>query len=485
MVLLCAALALPLPVGGTAGPSVEMPAWAAESGGVTDLGARVMALDDGAMVAAEARTVDGEAPVTRRGYVLADGSRTVMGRAELSGGSAVVETVTLPRGSGTVRYVSDDGRWVEEPLAEGTYTASSVEIVLEDTAFFCYLPKTYQAVEPGTMVYLPSFDGALTVESRGSGWVVTLTGTAPAGSFTCDFTWVQSAEPFLDWIWENWSDDWYNYTQDGQGKWCFDGYYRTTPDTYVPTGTNFLYRCPAAYVLDSMTGAARARAGARTLAAAMAETMVRNQSDAGFWPTEPESLWLSGDYGIGPGFYDTRFNSDLAGTLCTFYETFGGDFVRSALEAYADFYVSFAQDNHRVTAGGGWLVEDYGAETEAAAPHTSLNHQLSECLVMYRLGEALDRPELTSLAGKLLQAVEDTGSAWIRADGNLHYSVSADGVYGGTDYPYLTYNDLLALNGWLRQRTGGDHAALQMLMASKKGWMDANGVTGYDTEAAV
>ncbi len=481
--MLCAAMALPGVGGGEpAAPVVEMPAWVEQDSGITEVGAWSLELADGAVLATSVRTTAEAAPVTRRSYTLADGSRVVMGRAELNGGTAAVETVTLPEGEGTVRFFDDAGQWVEEPLADGVYRASAVEIVLEDMAFFCYLPKTYREAPRSSLIVQPAYDGALTVEETRDGWQVTLTGSAPAGDHVCDFTWAVSDEPFLDWIRDHWADDWYNYTQDGAGKWCFDGYYRTTPATYSPTGTGYLYRCPAAYVVDSMVEAAQARSGARALATAMVHTMVRNQNGEGFWETGPESQWLSGDYGIGPGFYDTRFNSDLAGTLCTFYEAFGGDFVRAALERYADFYLEFAAANHRETAGGGWLVEDYGGDGANGTMHTSLNHQLAECLVLFRLGAALDRAELTELAGRLLQAVEDTGAGWINAAGDLHYSVSADGVYSGTDYPYLTYNDLLALNTWLRTQTGSDSAVLRTLMTAKRSWMDANGVTGYDLE---
>jgi hypothetical protein len=91
----------------------------------------------------------------------------------------------------------------------------------------------------------------------------------------------------------------------------------------------------------------------------------------------------------------------------------------------------------------------------------------------------LSRSDLSALADKLLLAIEDSGADWIRKDKNLHYSYSADGTYGGTDYPYLTYNDLYNLQKLLAARTGKTNDTLTMLMKYKKAWMDTNGVTGY------
>ena len=413
----------------------------------------------------------------QRTYAFSSGDQVVMGRVDTEG-STVADIVELPVGSATIRYFEPStGAWVEKPLTNGTYTASAVEIVQADQTFFCYLPKTYLEGERETLTYLPDDDGSMTVTGGTDGWTVTLTATGPEGA-VADYTWMTSSDGMLDWFHETYPEDWYNYTQDGEGKWCFDGYYRTTPDTYEPTGPDSIYRCPASYVVHSIAEAAEDRQSAQSLALAMADTLIQNQNSQGFWETGPESEWLSGDYGVGPGFFDTRFNTEMAEVLCTLYLQTGGDFLEQALERYSAFFLDFAGQHHQETENGGWMVEDYWDDDVSAVVHTSLNHQLAECLNMYHLADALERSELRQLADRMLLAVEDTASEWITADGNLHYRYNGDGTYGGNDYPYLTYNDLLYLQQYL-QSIGQDCPELGTLMEAKRGWMDANGIKDY------
>lgn len=418
----------------------------------------------------------------RRTYAFSSGEQVVMGRVDTEG-STVADTVELPAGSGVIRYYEPStGAWVETPLTDGVYTASTVEIVQEDQTFFCYVPKAYLVGQRQTLTYLPDSDGTLTVKGDSDGWIVTLTAQGPEGA-VADYTWMSAEDPLLDWFHETYPEDWYNYTQDGEGKWCFDGYYRTTPDTYEPTGPNSIYRCPASYVVQSIAEAAEERSSARALALAMADTLIQGQNSLGFWETGPESQWLSGDYGIGAGFFDTRFNTELADLLGKLYQLSGGDYLQEALEQYCEFYVDFAEQHHRETENGGWLVEDYWNDDVSAVVHTSLNHQLAECLTMYHLADALGWTDLRQLADRMLLAVEDTASDWINAEGDLHYRCNGDGSYGGNDYPYLTYNDLLALQQYLKASGDGPSEALTFLMDAKRAWMDSHGVTEYNHDS--
>lgn len=57
--------------------------------------------------------------------------------------------------------------------------------------------------------------------------------------------------------------------------------------------------------------------------------------------------------------------------------------------------------------------------------------------------------------------------------------MEADGTMGGTEYPYLTYNDLYDLQKMLEICRDGRDPVLQKLMDSKLQWMQANGIEGY------
>lgn len=414
--------------------------------------------------------------VQHRVYQLPDGTLAAMGRAVSEGGPVELETWTAAGLAGTVRYYDAEGVWTETPLEAGEYRASTIEIQWEDgTVWFLYAPKSYIPRERGSLEYQPELDGCLRVSQENGRWQFTVEGSGPV----CDYTLVRGHDALLSWIHENCPDTWQNYTQDGAGKWCFDGYYRTTPSTYTPTGDHYIYRCPASYVVRSLALAAEENSTAAALTLAMLETLSRNQNDAGYWTTEPESHWLSKSYGVGPGFYDTRFNTDLMEIYVYVYPRFGGEFLRETMTAYASFYLSFAEGHHQETENGGWLVEDYWHPDGSEPLHCSLNHQLAECLTAFHLADVLNRQDLRDLAQRLLTAVEDTADHWIKKNQDLYYRIQPDGTYCGDDYPYLTYNDLYDLQAYLEETGQGRSEPLDRLMQSKQKWMDANGITAY------
>ena len=111
--------------------------------------------------------------------------------------------------------------------------------------------------------------------------------------------------------------------------------------------------------------------------------------------------------------------------------------------------------------------------------HTSLNHLAAECLAAYHLADLLQDESLRETADKLLLAIEDTGSDWIKPTWDLYYSIQPDGTYDGTDYPSLTYNDLFNLQAYITEKTGEQNQTIYNLMYHKLYWMWSNNVTDY------
>ena len=66
--------------------------------------------------------------------------------------------------------------------------------------------------------------------------------------------------------------------------------------------------------------------------------------------------------------------------------------------------------------------------------------------------DLLQDESLRETADKLLLAIEDTGSDWIKPTWDLYYSIQPDGTYDGTDYPSLTYNDLFNLQAYITEK---------------------------------
>ncbi len=419
--------------------------------------------------------------VSVRICALPNGDTVKMARLTAPAGEACVEEVRL-EGGGTLRwYDAQAGQWQSQPLRAGTVRTGCAVITMESGGeLFLYTPKVYESLERATVRHLPALDGSIELRQDGGGWTLrVLLPSLPAGC-EADYLLLTGREALFDWsdeaaVYAAWSA---HDTLDDTGKWRYDGYYYRSPDTYVPAGADCYYRQPSAYLIEHYLNQAADCRAAWDLAAACLDVMARQQNVYGYFPTQPESQWLAEDYGIGPGFYDTRFNSDLAENFYRFGQLGRCREFDAVMDRYFDFYLTFAADHHQETRNGGWLVDDYGDPAGAGALHTSLNHQLSEILTLYRFSEVLARPELSALAERMLQAVEDTETAWIAPGGDLHYAVFADGRYGNADYPYLTYNDLFKLRQYLASQ-GRTVPAVQRLMDAKRAWMDAHGVTEY------
>ena len=78
----------------------------------------------------------------------------------------------------------------------------------------------------------------------------------------------------------------------------------------------------------------------------MIDIMREKQNEYGFLPSEAGSGWLLEDYGIGPGYYDTRFNTDFWLANLNAAENFGVTAWLDRVRTYADFLMEFAAGHH-------------------------------------------------------------------------------------------------------------------------------------------
>lgn len=434
--------------------------------------------DRGGVHVREESLTENNAVIQRRAYALYNGDRVETGRAQANGatGSLTVTQTGLPASDGTVRWFDPaSGTWQAAPLSERTIRFSCAVVTLENggEALF-YTPKVYQSLGSGTLRHLPNLDGSLELRRTGGGWTVCLTVPSLPAGCAADYTLVTSPERLFTGP-EVLNNFWCFYTQDGDGKWCYDGYYYPSPSTYTPSGENCYYRLTAAYLCKSFVDGAPQVRAADDLAAVTLDIMSRQQNQLGYFPTLPVSQWLANSYGISGGFYDTRFNTDLAEIYLQYAQQNPCTEFDAVLNRYFDFYLTLAAAHHRETTNGGWLVDDYWNPSGGAATHTSLNHQLAEILALYHAADYLERGELRELAERMLQGIEDTAGNWVRYDSNLWYAFYRNSGYSGEDYPYLTYNDLYDLRAFLGHGT----PAIDRLMQAKQAWMDANGITEY------
>lgn len=423
-----------------------------------------------------------ELHIESRRYVVSDGVTATSFRPSGDGSPCFFSRI-LPD-TGTLWYHdAAQGDWVSQTPGEGTFSSPVVYLELSDgTSLFFALPRTFAPRENNTREYFPDCDGLLRLTKEPDGLLLTLEGTAISGEQFSDCLIAEAPFPLLDRELENCAKAWIQYVQNGDSFWCHDGYYRRTAYNYIPTGENYYYCCPASYTIKGFLSRAPKCKEATALSILMLDTMAQRQNADGFWPTSPGSEWLKGDYGIGAGFYDTRFNTDLIEIYLSAAAKFGRGMFDETISRYFDFYATFADQSHAQTENDGWLVPDYRHPDAFATPHTSLNHQLAECLALLHAAELYERDDLYLLAHRLLQAVADTGSGWVMSDSNLYYSILPDGTFLPGDYPYLTYNDLYDLRGYLAASGEEVPAVLETLMQKKLLWMQNNGITGYKTD---
>ena len=387
--------------------------------------------------------------------------------------------------NGVVRsYSAETGTWSIEALTDGMTLGKGMYFVRTDAAeCIIVTPMTYMPRENSSIEYLPAADGGLSVRETEEGYALTLTvAPLPEGCFS-DFLVLRSDAPLIDWTADRSFVRWSNYRFTDANRWCYDGYYYTSPENYYPTGENYFYAQPSPYIANKMMRNPDDPAS-RALGLAMLDITREKQNEYGFIPTLAGSEWLEQDYQIAAGFYDTRFNTDF--WLANLYaaENFGVEGWLDRVLRYADFLMDFVTNNHYTFGAGaheGWLAADYWSPNGAGGlTHSSLNHHAVEAVFLYQLAEATGEERYAAFADRMVRGIEAVGADWIMENGNLYYAYMPDGTMREGDYPYLTYNDLLDLQTLYTRRHGAENEVLARLMASKLAWIEANGVTGYN-----
>lgn len=450
-------------------------------------------------------------------YTDKEGTEFISGRltAEKTAEAYTIQTITLEGMEAQLRtYDSQAKQWQEELLQTGTYKKGMYFITLDTQntqdikQLVICTAQTYALRGNGTREYLPKYDGDMQVQETENGYIISLhTPILPAQAFA-DWMVMRSKQQFIDWTDEALAERWAGYNFMGDNRWCLDGYFYTTPSDYYPTGKNYYRNLPACYITTKMVRDDKIPA---VFPLAMLSVMRKQWNEHGFVPTRAGSEWLRNDYGIAPGYYDTRFNTELASAELDAIEEFRIEGWMDDILNYINYFWSFAEKNHfdltdmelwqegeppqwkqkwdAAAAASpqeppekpiAWLVQDYSHPTGGEETHASLNHHIAEISLLYRVADVLGAAEYEALADIMLRAIENSETLWIMPDGNLEYAMLTDGSMGLQDYPYLTYNDLLALQKQLVARGDGENPALARMLASKKQWMDARGITGYN-----
>lgn len=267
-------------------------------------------------------------------------------------------------------------------------------------------------------------------------------------------------------------------------RFLYDGYYYETPSSYTPYSQNMLWRNPATYTPSKFANTGTTQ-GEYSLSYAMLDIVSNNVEENGTFYTYPESTdFLNYHYGMKSGFYDTRFNTEITKAYLNLYKnTLNPKYLEIVVNSL-EFFKYFAE-THCYTFesedGIGILVEDYYHESSIYKKiHSSLNHHIAEINLLYLAYEVIGDAEYLELAEKMIKGVELTQDLWLKEDFSLEYAYSNQGMVF-TDYPYLTYNDLIELMQTMNRLGFEQNATLEYLSSHKKIQMDREGITGYNS----
>ena len=418
---------------------------------------------------------------TQKNFRFSDSSLFFMRRIDFSESVGVYyASFYIPGNEGVVYWYDGNRVLQKKQLAEGILPRESMLFIQTDKYnMILSQAYVYKDLGRGTKEWIKTSIHPITIKKHDGKWLVSYKFTKIKD--THGIMWgCGSKNKLVDFDNKNIENLWKAYDADINARLCEDGYYYKSPTSYSPTGDNCFWRIPSMYLVNSFikTGGTLA---ADIISNAMLHIASSNINNHGYIPTLPESGWLKGSYGIGPGFFDTRFNAGAIECYFLAYKKFGINMYRDLYIRLSDYYVNHIVNKHYIINGHeeGWLVQDYAHEQYPAKTHVSLNHQVAGINIMLMLYFEEKQDKYLDLAIKMLQGVKNTRNLWVMEDGNLHYAYLSDGKMGLKDYPYLTYNDLYLLQKNLEKLSGKTDEDIEYLMKQKKRWMDSKKIKGY------
>ncbi len=392
----------------------------------------------------------------------------------------LTDSLTIAGNTVEIRYMNDDG-WYMSGNPENT-DKKTMFIDTDKVSVMISIPAVYtNNFQYNTLQYHPDMEekAEITINPDNT---VTISWSFPQNTGLIGEIWYLCSENKLaDW---NNGNHFAALAQDlaVERRFSWDGYYFPIPANYIPNGDHMLYRQPSNYTGASFTSYGDFPAAFK-MGYVMTYTCMLNQNEKGYWATMPKSGWLSEDFNIGGGFYDTRFNTDFAENLLSAYKRYNNDEFLFAACKYAEYFIQHANTESYTTKNGGLLVQDYGYDYDHLDTHVSLNHQLAELDYLYKLYQITREDSYRLLADQMLIAINDTKDQWVLANNNLNYALYyVAGTNPMVDYPYLTYNDLFETQELYTAIYGKENETVKYLMDCKLQWMTENSITGYRTK---
>ena len=227
--------------------------------------------------------------LTRRTYALENGDTVELLSLEAQGpttAGAAVYTTTIPSDSVMRLCKADGSGWQETTAAPGTYQTSllMVDSGEEGVLYGLYPPGLggkRERLPPQSWHRRGGVDdggaGRLYSDADGTGIEYRQYGRVHAGPVARSAGGLGPegrGRPL-----------WATYTNLGDGRWCYDGYYWITYSNYIPTGPDVYFQMSAAYLCRSMLAMAPYNRLADDLAPCMMDVMAQRQNEYGYFAT--------------------------------------------------------------------------------------------------------------------------------------------------------------------------------------------------------
>ncbi|MBO6055032.1 MAG: hypothetical protein J6P31_05870 [Oscillospiraceae bacterium] len=213
--------------------------------------ARLANLTEGSVQIVDERLpCDSGTVLIRRSYFMPSGDLVLSGSLQETDHSASSEHFAVPvfriiREKACVHWYQSE-KWFsagsDPDSAEsgtppsGYYTANCLYLDTELEHLVIFLPKAYERLENCCVRYLPDRDGYLRISPTESGALeITLYAVCSGIRSFSDFYLACCKDPVLSWEKEDQKQAWSRCTGDIGGRFLHDGFYRTSPETYIPT----------------------------------------------------------------------------------------------------------------------------------------------------------------------------------------------------------------------------------------------------------
>lgn len=205
--------------------------------------------------------------------------------------------------------------------------------------------------------------------------------------------------------------------------------------------------------------------------------LLKNQNSQGYWSNQTISVWLKNQYGLGSRYYDTRFNVDAGLFTLQLYEKFAIPEALVLAKKQGNLLMSFIQKGYTIpTTSYGYLLRDYIClDQPTMHTHASLNHLLNASLFLRQLSRVTGVGYYENAAKRIENGIKATEKLWYnKRTKDLYYCIDSRFQSSRTDYPLLTYHDLLRLIRYHERYTKEDVSVYVRLATFKENWLIRN-----------